>query len=146
MANRIKGQETNLSLIQNGQIVSEIAGFAIKSSDLSFMQDILSEGFLGETTNRKDQVFNGVSGSFQFQITTPAVFVIIGAILDKSRRRTPGAIFNFRETFNFDNGRKAIVTVGDISFGEIPVSNGGRVEYIGVTFSFEASEALVAVL
>ena len=139
MAQRIKGQETEIILIVNSIPIDTLT--EVKSCDFSYDLETMSEGYLGETTDRKDSVFKGISGKMQIHLSNPSVFEVIAACVDKARRRTPGTRINVKATFNWPSGRRARVVIPDVEFGAFPINNGGRAEYVTVDVSFVASEA-----
>lgn len=142
---RIKGQEVSCQFVLNGQIANN--SIAIQSNELKFMQDILSEGFLGETTDRKDMVFKGVSSSVTLQFNGPYVFTLIGSIIDVARRRVAlGVGLNVVHTFKFVNGRRAVVTMASVAVGEMGMDTGSRTDYVKVTIPYEAEQADVAII
>lgn len=142
MAQRIKGQEVEAILIVDGTPQTTITD--IKSCEISFQLDILSEGYLGETTDRKDSVFKGVRGSMELHFENADVFKLFKAVVDKARRRTPGTKINLKGTFNFPNGDRPRLVMPDVEFGAIPISFGSRADYGSVKLEFEASEAQIS--
>ena len=60
MAQRIKGQETEISMVVDGVVMS--ATTTIRTLEIAAKTEIKEEGYLGETTNRYDEIFNGVRG------------------------------------------------------------------------------------
>jgi len=137
MAQRIKGQETEVVLLMNGQPVESFTD--IKSANATFNMEIKEQGFLGETANRYDSVFNGISGDLDMEFSTPAVFTVITALVDKARRRLPGTTVNVKMTLNFPSGRRARVVFPNVEFGEIPLGVGGRADYNSLKLSYKGS-------
>lgn len=138
MAQRIKGQETEVMVAVNGQPVTSIN--AIKSLEVSFDQEIKDEGYLGETTNRKDAIFNGISGNIEFNFDSPDAFDIIVEIVDKARRRTPGTTINVQTTLNFPSGRRRRIILPNVEFGAIPMSFGSRGDFGSLKLEFQGSD------
>jgi hypothetical protein len=141
MSQRIKGQEVETILVLNGTPQSTITD--IKSFEFTFDLDIMSEGYLGETTDRKDAVFKGISGNMELHFENADVFKLFTAIVDKARRRTPGTKINIKATLNFPNGNRPKVMIPDVEFGAIPVSFGSRTDYGSIKLDFQAAEAQV---
>lgn len=139
MAQRIKGQEVIVILVVNGQPQAEIT--AIKSFEMTYQLEIKKEGYLGETTDRRDSIFNGIGGSMEVHLETKAIFTTFNAIVDKARRRTPGVVINIKTTLNFPNGDRVRVIIPNVEFGELPVNFGSRADYGTTTFTFEAQDA-----
>lgn len=135
---RIKGQEVEVRLIVNGQVVANLT--EIKSFEMSLQTEILKEGYLGETTDRRDEVFRGVTGKMDMHMTSGEMFDLLQRIANRAQRREPGTQINVKATFNFPNARKRIALIQNLFFGEMPVSTGGRTEYVSTSLSFEADQ------
>lgn len=141
MAQRIKGQEVEAILVVNG--APQLSTTDIKSFELTLQLEILSEGYLGETTDRKDSVFKGIAGSLELHVENQEFLRLFQAIVDKARRRTPGTRINLKATLNFPNGDRPRVLIPDVEFGELPLNFGSRTDYGAITLSFEASSMQV---
>ena len=57
MAQRIKGQEVDILIVANG--IPSTAITDVRSFSAEFQFEASSEGYLGEATNRRDDIFNG---------------------------------------------------------------------------------------
>lgn len=141
MSQRIKGQEVEAIMIVDGVPQDTITD--IRSFEFAFQTEILREGYLGETTDRRDSIFKGIRGKFELHIENEDVFNLFVSIVDKARRRTPGTRINVKSTLNFPNGDRPRVLIPDVEFGEMPFAFGGRSDYGSVTLEFEASEAQI---
>ncbi len=141
MGQRLKGQDTEILFVVDGVTADTIT--TIKSFEMEWKLENLDEGFLGETTNRKDSIFNGVSFSSELQIENAGILGLVQQLLDKARRRTPGLKINIKTTLNFPNGDRPRIIIQDAEFGGVPLSLGGRGEYAKMTLQGEASEARV---
>lgn len=141
MAERIKGQETEVMLLVDGKTQAALTD--VKSFEMAFMLDILSEGYLGETTERKDTIFKGVRGNLELHFESADVFKFFTAVVDKARRRTPGTKINVKTTLNFPGGDRPRVIIPNVSFGEIPISFGSRDDYGSIKLEWEAAEAQI---
>lgn len=138
MAQRIKGQEVEVILVVDGSPQRSIT--TVRSFELEFQQEIMSEGYLGETTKRRDSIFNGMSGKMDLHLESEAVFDFIKKVIDKARRRTPGTKINVKASLRFPNGDRPRVLISDVEFGAFPLSFGSRSDYGSVSLSFEAAE------
>jgi hypothetical protein len=141
MGQRVKGQEVEIVVLENGEPRENLT-FA-RSVDLRFKTELKEEGYLGETTNRYDSIFNGVGGSLEFHFDSPEPFNIIRSLVNKARRRDGQTTINIKCTINFPSGRRARCVVRDAEFGELPVSFGSRSDYGTFRLEFGASEAQV---
>jgi hypothetical protein len=141
MAQRIKGQEVEIIMLVDGAPRENLA-FA-KSLDFTFLTERKTEGYLGETTNRFDTIFNGVEGKTQHHFDNPEPFNIIRLIINKARRREPGTQFNMRSTLNFPRGQRARLIFRDVEFGALPIGFSSRSDYGSFALDFGCSEAQV---
>lgn len=141
MAQRIKGQETRIIATgPNGTItgLSDVVSFNYEP-----LMEILSQGLLGETTERKDDIFKGVRGKMEVQLETQDYLRFIQAVVDRSQRRTPGVVFNLQTTLNFPNGERPRVLFEDVFFGPQPVDISSREDYVTASLDFECSNLRV---
>lgn len=143
MAQRVKGQESSVVVIVDGQPSDSLN--AIKDLEVSFQLERLQEGYLGETTDRYDDVFKGLKGSLTAHLDSPAAFNVVQQIVERARRRTPGIKFNIKTTLEFPSGRRARVVLRDVAFGEVPVNFGSRTDYVSLKLDFACSDGQVLV-
>ncbi|KKN72083.1 hypothetical protein LCGC14_0414780 [marine sediment metagenome] len=136
---RIKGQEVEVIAIING--VPQASLSAIRSFSMTYQMEIKSEGYLGEKTNRRDSVFNGIAARMELHTNDPGILTTINSIVDKARRRVPGVVINVKVTLNFPSGRRARVVIPNVEFGDIEVATSSRTDYTTVTMPFEAELA-----
>jgi len=143
---RIKGQEVEVTILQDGQLVLNNTA-AIESNSMSAQLEILSEGFLGETTNRKDNIFNGWAGDVSMQFSGPQVFTMVQGFIDQATRRVLGGVgVNVKHVFKFASGRRAIVTFPDVAVGEVKIDTGGRSDYVKLSFPYEVGSSTVTLI
>lgn len=135
---RLKGQEVNVDLIVDGELQSGLGPNT--SFNAEFMLDILSEGYIGEATERKDSIFKGIKGGMTVHINDSAALKFIEAIVDKARRRTPGVKVNAKASFNFPNGQVVRVIFPDMEFGALPLDFGSREDYGELELEWECAE------
>lgn len=143
MAKRLMGQDTEILLVVNGQPVDAIS--TIKDFSFEFEQETKDEGYVGETTNRKDAVFKGVKGSFTMHLTTTAQIAWVQSIIDKSRNRGTGPTVNAKTTLRFPNGGRVRYVFPDVEFGSFPFNVGGRTDFVSVKVDFVGSEGRAVV-
>jgi len=136
---RIKGEDTELSVTLNGKTQTQFA--EVRSNEITYLLELKKEGYLGETTERKDEIFNGTKGRMELHFSTKTVFDFFKAIVDRAQRRAPGTVVNIKTTLNFPNGDRPRVMIRDLAFGEIPVNFASRTDYGAVTLDWESSEA-----
>ncbi len=138
MGTRIKGQEVELLLINNGRPESTIT--LVKNFEFTPELEILTEGYLGQTTEQKDSIFMGISGKMDVHFENQDILKFMGSIIDKARRRLPGSQINIKATLNFPNGQRPRVLLPRVEFGPMPMNFGGRKEFGSVNLAFEGSE------
>lgn len=138
MDQRLKGQETQVLLVQNGKVLDTITD--VKDLEIQLLLELLQEGYLGETTDRFDEIFKGAKARMTIHYETPDVFDLIALIIDRARRRQSGIKVNVKTTLNFPNGKRRRVVIPDVSFGNIPAGWGSRDAYADVKFEFGASQ------
>lgn len=141
MAQRVKGQEVVVQIVKDSEVLNTISD--IRSFEVSFQMEVLREGYLGETTNRRDSIFTGIAGRMELHFENKDIFDLIKDLLDKARRRTPGATINIQAVLNMPNGERPKINILDAEFGEIPVGFGSRQDYGTISLTFEAAEASV---
>jgi len=138
---RIKGQEVELQLVIDGTVQDTVTSFS--SFEISAELEKLEESYLGEKTNRFDEIFNGISGSLDFHSENKSVFNIMQSIIDRAKRRTPGTQINLKATLNYPNGDRPRILLQDVYFGAIPLNFGSRSDYGSVSLDFSCSDIKV---
>jgi hypothetical protein len=137
---RIKGQEVSVNVISTLNGLETSFG-DVGSLETNFDRDILDEGYLGQTTNKKDDIFKGVSGTIEFHSRTADTFGLIQRINEKTALRLPGESFQIVASYAFELGGTRRLIIPDVKFGAIPISATGRDEYVGFKLDFAADEA-----
>lgn len=138
MFQRIKGQETTILVIIDGELRQRID--TIQSFDLEFEMDLLEEGYLGEVANRFDSIFNGVKVEMSGHMTSREMLDVADAIVGRAQNRTGGATrIDVSVTLKFANGDLPSVLLPDVFFETVPFNNGARDEYIEFTLSGKCS-------
>jgi len=142
MALRIKGQEVTATMVS--ATVGTESGLAhVKSLDINFDREISDEEYIGQTTNQKDDIYKGVSGSLVFHMDNPDAFALIDRINAVSRRRLPGENFRMVGIYAFPDGQRRKIVVPNCKFGDIPISAGSRSEHVSVTLDFAADDGRI---
>lgn len=114
---------------------------SIQDAEITVKLTKLEEGYLGETSDRYDDVFMGVDGTFTCHMTTAKIYDVLQAIIDRARRRVPGTKFNFKMTLQFPNGDRRRIVIPDIFFDAIPNSIPKRDQYASLKLTFSAANA-----
>lgn len=135
---RLRGQEVEVRVILNGVPESNIT--AIATFEETFKLEKKEDGFLGETTNRYDHIFNGIDGKLEFQVNTNDWITFQNAIQSQARRKTPTTKIDLVRTDYYASGQTTIITYSDCKFGPQPTSVAGRGEFVKVSMDFSCSE------
>jgi len=113
----------------------------VRSFEMAFQTEILREGYLGETTDRRDEIFRGIRGRMELHFENDDVFGLFTSIVNRARRREPGVKVNVKATLNFPNGDRPRIIIPNVFFGEIPIAFGSRSDYGTIGMDFEAESA-----
>lgn len=134
---RIKGQETEVLFVVDNAVES---GFTdVQSFEMEQQTETLQEGYLGEKTDRYDEIMKGVSFSVGMHSSDATVLKFMETIRDRATRRTPGTQINIKTTLNFPSGERARVILTDCFFDPMGLNFGGRDEYGATTVSGKCS-------
>ena len=130
--------------------VPEATITAIK--DFTVQWDFASqeEQYLGERTMRKDDIFNGVSGSLTFDVEDQAALQLLDFIKQRAQRRVPVAganaqRINLTARLTLPNGQTPRILIRDLKFDAAPLNVGGRDSYVNVALSYKADDVRVLV-
>jgi len=138
----IKGQETRVDIISALQGPEPGLSGTVKSADLQDDIEGLSEGFLGGLTEKKDNIFTGVSGNIEALARSADVFNMKDRIKLASQNRLPGEKFDLVFTFTFELGGTRRVLVSDAKISNFAISNSSRKDYVTFKFDFAADDSL----
>jgi hypothetical protein len=142
MSQRVKGQEVIVQIVADGILEDEIT--AISDFSDSTDLEIIAKGYLGEKTNRQDEILNGYSGSVSFDQQTQAFYNLKAKIEARAKREQPDLQFNISKTLFFPNGQTPSVTFNDVKFGKIDEKVGGRNQYASVTIPWATDSVTVS--
>jgi hypothetical protein len=138
---RILGKSVQIRLTRSGALLKSIT--AIKTFTFEPRQRILSEGYLGETAQRQDEIFDEVGGSFVAVPEGTEILDLQEMIKNRSTRRIANdekVSCTFR--ISFPDGTINRITIPDMKFDPIPFTVGGRDAYVEMSFSFKATTYL----
>jgi hypothetical protein len=139
MSQRLKGQETAFAVV--GPDGEEQGLGDVVSAEFVFRFDILTQGLLGETSDRKDDIFKGTRGRMQVQIEAQEAFRFIERAKDRSQRRRPASDqFNITSTLALADGSRVRAAFDNIFFSDMPVQVGGRDEFVTLDIEWEAED------
>jgi len=138
MAQRIKGQEVELMLVEDNVPLTSIQD--VRSFEMAAQLEILKEGYLGETTDRRDSIYRGFRGRMEVHFESREVLDFMRRLIDKARRRTPGTRVNCKVTLAIPGGDRVRVLLKDLAFGEVPLTFGSRADYGTISLDFEGED------
>ncbi len=136
---RVKGQELSINVVSGG--VLEDTFTAISDFESEDKLEIIEKGYLGEKTNRHDEIYNGAKGSFSMHLTTQDFYRFKKKVRDRAKRITPDVQFNITKTLFFPNGDAPTTTFADVKFGPIPEKVSARNDYVQVKLDFAADDS-----
>jgi hypothetical protein len=138
LAQRIKGQETTILFVRGGVLEEELTD----TVDFEFEPklELKEQGYLGEFTNRHDEIFNGVKFTGTIHLHSNLWFRFQSAIVARAQRLQPDLVFNISTVFSFPNGTSEIVLIPDAKFGAQPLSIKSRGDYVSVKLEGAADE------
>lgn len=133
---RLRGQEVSVRITRNGVLESTIT--AIRDFSVSFDLEVITEGYLGETENRFDDIINGCSGSFSVALEGPELLRFVTFLSERAQRRQDANIaVNITTRLSLPDGRTPRVQIKDVKFDAVPINVGGRNQYVASSFSFK---------
>lgn len=136
MAQRLKGQEVTLSF--QGPQGREDGLEVIQNFEAELQLEILREGYLGETADRRDDIYRGVTGRAELHMESKKYFQFTQRVQDRAERRSPAAgKFHATASFAFPNGDRVRLTFEDIFFDALPLRAPSRSDYVTVTVAWE---------
>src|SRR5512147_918828 len=97
---RLRGQDIVLRILQDGALVDELQ--AVGSFNDEVKLEIKEDGFLGEPTNRYDQILNGYGGDLEVQVNSPSYLTFVASVEAKGKREA-FPIFNVVQTQLYSN-------------------------------------------
>lgn len=141
---RLKGQDTQVRMLRNGA-PTEVAN-AISNFSMTDELEVLTENYLGRVSADYDDIYNGSNFNFEIHIEKDAPFDLRQQVIDRAQHRGSGAAARFDIVFvgTLPNGSIKALTLVDVKFGPIEITDGGRAEY--VTMKFEGSCSTVQTL
>ncbi len=138
---RLKGQEIEVRVISGSELVTTINNITSFNDNVEL--ELKQDGFLGEVTDRYDDISKGFKGDFETHMSTSAIHQFTELILQRAQRLNAGLQFNIIRTDFFSDGTTALITYPDVKWGPIPTSIGSRSDYAKMKLSFGCSDRLL---
>jgi len=102
--------------------------------------EIKSQGYLGEKSNRKDEIYNGVKFDLSLHMHTQDPFLFQFNIVQRAKRITPDTLFNISGVFSFPGGDQPVFLYPDAKFGSQPLAVSSRGDYVKLKISGECDD------
>ncbi len=135
---RLKGQEVSVQVVVGGQLSDAFTAVASFNDTAKF--DKKEDGFLGETTNRYDETFNGFDGSLEMQVSSQKWMEFQALIKARAKREQPDLIINLVRVDFYANGDTPTRTYQDCSFGPMPSNVPDRGGFVTVSLDFSCGD------
>lgn len=140
---RVLGQEVTIRITEGGALLDTIT--AIQNFTFEARTRILTEGYLGETANRQDEIFDEVGGSFTVHPESQDILLLQNRIVRRAQTRVANpTIITAAFRMNFPNGDSPRITIPDMKFDPMPVNISARDAYVDMTFTYKASSYLIS--
>ena len=131
---RLKGQEVSILIVRDSVLENELVD--IMGFNAEFQLEQIAQGYLGEKTERHDEIYKGTSGDFEMHTHSQDWLTFANAVMHRARGNTPDAIFNISAVMSYPNGQTPTILFPDVKFGAMPLSLGSRTDYAKVKISF----------
>lgn len=140
-AQRVKGQEVEIAITSGGVIQDTLTD--IHNFNVEFESEVKSQGYLGEKTDRKDDIYHGVKFDFEMHTHSQDWLHFIIAIHDRQKRNTPNLVINIGAVLFYPNGDEPQIFIPDAKFGAQAVSTASRADYTNKKIQGEADDMAV---
>lgn len=136
----IKGQEVSILFVRASVLEDTLTG----TTDFEFEPkiELKERGYLGEKSNRHDEIFNGSKFTGTIHIHTQDWFNYSLAIIQRAKRQTPDVVFNITSVMQFPNGDTPTVLLPDVHFGPQPHGVRARGDYLTIKIEGAADDYL----
>lgn len=138
MSQRIKGQEVLLQVTVDGNPVAFLTD--IRNFEITPKFTKLEEQYLGQTTKKYDELFDGVDFKMDLHFEDAGVLTFVEAVKNRAIRQTPGTVINIQASLQFPNGTRTRVILNECYFENLPIEFGGREQYGQFTISGSCSD------
>lgn len=137
----IKGQEVTIIYTRGGVVEDTLTD----TSDFEFEPklELKERGYLGEKSNRHDEIFNGAKFTGTINLTKQDWFVYQKAIIDRAKRKTPDIVFNITGVLLFPGGDAPTVLLPDVHYGPQPQGIRGRGDYLTIKIEGASDDYIV---
>lgn len=131
---RLKGQEVAILIVRDAVLESEL--FDIMNFNAEIMLEQIAQGYLGEKTERHDEIYKGMKGDFEMNTHSQDWLPFVTAVIERAKRNTPDLVINITAVMNYPNGQTPSILFPDVKFGPMPMNIGSRGEYQKIKIDF----------
>jgi len=125
---RVRGQEVSVLVTRAGNLETQLTDISNFNLELEF--SIKSQGYLGQKTDKKDYIFNGVKFDFEINTHDQSWIPFVIAVADKAKRNNTTVIFTITAVLQYPNGETPDAILTDVSFGALPINVTARGDYV----------------
>lgn len=138
MSLRIKGQEVSLIITSGGDFLDELTD--ITDFNATFKLRKLEQGYLGQTSNQYDEIFDGADLTFGLHLHTGSMLSdFIPNIIKRAKRELPDLIINITALLAFPEGDRRVF-FPDVKFGPLTQQIGSRGDYMKIGCDMSCSD------
>lgn len=137
-AQRIKGQEVAVLITTAGVLEAELTD--VRDFDATAMLTVISKGYLGEPTERKDEIYKGIKFKMTLHLHSTDFSLFQQKIIARAKRTEPDLVFNITGVFTFPNGQSLQKLIPDCFFDSQDMTVKSNGDYVEVTVPGEASD------
>ena len=105
-----------------------------------FEGEIKKKGYLGEKTDRTDDVYRGVKGEFSMHSHSEDWLRFWTAVVDRMKRNTPDLVINISLDLLYPNLDNPTIFLPDAKFGELGLTLPDRTEYVTKKIPFACND------
>jgi hypothetical protein len=138
LSQRVKGQEVSILITVASILQTTLVD--IQNFELEGQFEVKSQGYLGEKTNRKDDIYNGCKFSMELHLHTEDWFAFQAQMKARAQRLNPTIVFNITAVLSFPNGQTPAVLIPDVKFGGNPMTISSRGDYVKIKLEGEADD------
>lgn len=129
MSRKLKGQNTSVV------VVSALTGLRdeftdVKDCTITFERDVTSEGYLGQTTEQKDDNFKGVAFQLTAHSRKAKILDLLHSINQITRGLSPDSV-SIATTLRFPDGNRRVI-LPDCKFGSLEIGISGKADFVTV--------------
>ena len=129
MSERVRGAENFILITVNEKLVDRID--SVSEFEYTVELETQEENFLGETPPRFDSIAKGTSFRLSGQLANDEFFSLQDRIVGVAERRAGSTTkIDIGSSYVFPNGDTVHLSFRNCFFGSIPVTTGGREDFV----------------